>query len=79
MKPIGVKRPIHNVFGGKNVNRGLKFGAKALGYVGDLAIPAAFLAPAAAPALEAAKAASVGLDIIRKGRQAVKYGSLKHL
>ena len=79
MKPIGTKRAVHNVFGGKNVNRGLKFGAKALGYIGDMAIPAAFLAPAAVPALEAAKAASVGMDIVRKGRQAVKYGSLKHL
>ena len=79
MKPIGAKRAVHNVFGGKNVNRGLKFGAKALGYIGDMAIPAAFLAPAAVPALEAAKAASVGMDIVRKGRQAVKYGSLKHL
>ena len=79
VKPIGVKRPIHNVFGGKALNRSMKFGAKALGFVGDLSLPAAFLAPAAVPALEAAKAASVGLDIIRKGRQAVKYGSLKHL
>lgn len=79
MKPIGHKRAVHNVFGGKNVNRGLKFGAKALGFVGDLAVPAAFLAPAAVPALEAAKAASVGMDIIRKGRQAVKYRSLNQL
>lgn len=79
MRPIGVKRPVHNVFGGKTLNRGLKFGAKSLGYIGDMAVPAAFLAPAAVPALEAAKAASVGLDVIRKGRQAIKYGSLKHL
>lgn len=79
MRPLGVKRPVHNVFGGKALNRGLKMGAKSLGYIGDMAIPAAFLAPAAVPALEAAKAASVGLDVIRKGRQAIKYGSLKHL
>ena len=79
MKPLGVKRPIYNVFGGKNLNRGLKFGSKALGYIGDAAIPAAFLAPAAVPVLEAAKAASVGLDIARKGRQAIKYRSLSKL
>lgn len=79
MKPIGHKKVVHNVFGGKALNRGLKFGAKALGFIGDMAIPAAFLAPAAVPALEAAKATSVGLDIIRKGRQAAKYGSIKHL
>jgi len=79
MRPIGAKKAVRNVFGGKNVNRGLKFGAKALGYIGDMALPAAFIAPEAVPVLEAAKAASVGLDIIRKGRQAAKYGSLKHL
>ena len=79
MKPLGVKRPIYNVFGGKNLNRGLKFGAKALGYVGDAALGAAFLAPAAVPVLEAAKATSIGLDMIRKGRQAIKYRSLGKL
>ena len=76
MRPIGTKRAIRNVFGGKALNRGLKFGSKALGYVGDMALPAAFIAPAAVPVLEAAKAMSVGMDIARKGRLAVKYGKL---
>lgn len=73
MRPIGVKRQIHNVFGGKALNRGMKFGAKALGYIGDMAPAAMIIAPEAAPVLEAAKAASIGLDSLRKTRQAIKY------
>ncbi len=72
MRPIGVKKATRNVFGGKALNRGLKMGAKALGYVGDLALPAAFLAPAAVPVLEAAKAASVTMDVAQKVRQNIK-------
>lgn len=73
MKPIGTKTPYRNFLGGKNVNRGLKFGAKALGYIGDLAPVAMAVAPAAAPALEAAKLASIGLSVAQKGRQMIKY------
>lgn len=73
MKPIGVKNPYKNFLGGKNVNRGLKFGAKSLGYIGDLAPAASILAPAAAPALEAAKLASIGLGIAQMGRQMIKH------
>lgn len=73
MRPIGVKKASHNIFGGKNVNRGLKFGAKALGYIGDLTPVAAAFAPEAVPALEAAKMASVGLGAIQRSRQAMKH------
>lgn len=73
MKPIGVKRPIHNVFGGKSVNRGLKFGAKALGYIGDLTPIAMAVAPEVAPVLESAKLASIGLNSLQKGRQLMKH------
>lgn len=67
MRPLGVKRPFHNIFGSKAVNRGMKFGAKALGYIGDVAPVAAVLAPEIAPALEAAKIASIGLNMARRG------------
>ncbi len=60
------------VFGGKMVNRGLKFGAKALGYLGDLTPVAMAVAPTLAPALEAAKLASIGLSTVQKGRQLIK-------
>ena len=73
MRPLGVKKATHNVFGGKALNRGLKFGAKALGYLGDLTPVAMAVAPAAAPALEAAKLASIGLSTIQKGRQLIKH------
>jgi hypothetical protein len=73
MKPIGHKSITRRVFGGKMVNRGMKFGAKALGMIGDMAIPAALVAPAAVPALEAAKAASVVLDVGQKMRQNYKH------
>lgn len=67
MRPLGVKKAVHNVFGSKVVNRGMKFGAKALGYIGDMALPASILAPEVAPALEAAKLASIGLGMARRG------------
>ena len=68
MRPLGAKRPFHNIFGSKAVNRGMKFGAKALGYIGDLApVAAAIGAPEAVPALEAAKIASIGLNMARRG------------
>lgn len=66
MRPLGVKKASHNIFGSKAVNRGIKMGAKALGYVGDLAPVAGVLAPSVAPALEAAKIASVGLGMSRR-------------
>lgn len=65
MRPLGVKKAVRNVFGSKLVNRGIKMGAKSLGYVGDLALPASFLAPEVAPVLEAAKIASIGLNMAR--------------
>lgn len=67
MRPLGVKKAVHNVFGSKAVNRGMKFGAKALGYIGDMALPASILAPEIAPALETAKLASIGLGMARRG------------
>lgn len=67
MRPLGVKKAVRNIFGSKAVNRGMKMGVKALGYVGDLALPASFVAPELAPALEAAKVASVGLNMARRG------------
>jgi hypothetical protein len=66
MRPLGVKLASRNIFGSKVVNRGMKLGAKALGYVGDLALPASFLAPEVAPVLEAAKLASIGLGMSRR-------------
>jgi len=71
---MGVKKVARNVFGGKALNRGLKFGAKALGYIGDLTPIAMAVAPEAAPVLEAAKLASLGLSTLQKGRQLVKHG-----
>lgn len=73
MNPVGTKNPFKNLIGGKRVNQGLKFGAKALGYVGDLAPVAAAVAPIAAPALEAAKIASIALGVAQKGRQMIKH------
>lgn len=68
MRPLGVKKATRNIFGNKVVNRGMKIGVKALGYIGDLAPFAAALgAPEAVPALEAAKIASVGLNVARRG------------
>lgn len=65
MRPLGVKKAVRNVFGSKFVNRGLKMGAKSLGYMGDMALPASLLAPEIAPVLEAAKVASFGLKLAR--------------
>lgn len=73
MKPVGVKSPHKNFLGGKRVNQALKIGSKALGYVGDLAPVAAAVAPVAAPALEAAKLASIALGVAQKGRQMIKH------
>jgi hypothetical protein len=72
-RPLGVKKATHNVFGGKALNRGLKFGAKSLGYLGDLTPVAMAVAPEVAPVLEAAKLASLSLGTIQKGRQAIKH------
>jgi len=66
MRPLGVKLASRNIFGSKVVNRGFKLGTKALGYVGDLALPASILAPEVAPVLEAAKLASIGLGMSRR-------------
>lgn len=65
MRPLGVKKAVRNVFGSKFVNRGLKMGAKSLGYIGDMALPASILAPEIAPVLESAKLASIGLNLAR--------------
>jgi hypothetical protein len=70
---LGAKHGLKNYIGGKRVNQAMKFGAKALGAVGDLAPIAMALAPAAAPALEAAKLASIGLGVMQKGRQMIKH------
>ncbi len=72
MRPMGAKKATRNIFGGKALNRGLKFGAKALGYLGDLTPVAMAVAPEAAPVLEAAKLASISLGTIQKGRQLIK-------
>lgn len=65
MRPLGVKKASHNIFGSKSVNRGIKIGAKALGYVGDMAPVAGIMGSPIAPVLEAAKIASVGLGMSR--------------
>lgn len=70
---LGAKHGLKNFIGGKRVNQALKFGAKALGAVGDLAPVAMSFAPATAPALEMAKMASVGLGVLQKGRQMIKH------
>lgn len=72
MKPIGTKAP-KNLFGGKRLNATLKFGSKALGAVGSLALPASFVAPQAAPILEAAGLAGLALSGIQKARQMAKH------
>lgn len=73
MKRVGTKAPFKNFLGGKRVNQALKFGSKALGLVGDLAPVAMAAAPMAAPALEAAKLASIGLGVAQKTRQMIKH------
>lgn len=73
MRPIGTKNPHKAFIGGKKVNQGLKFGAKALGYIGDMAVPSAFLAPEITPLLEAAKVGSISLGALQEGRQMVKH------
>ena len=72
MRPIGVKNPYKMFIGGKRVNQGLKFGAKALGYIVDMAVPSAFLAPEITPLLEAAKVGRIALGAIQEGRQMIK-------
>lgn len=67
MRPLGVKKATRNIFGSKSFNRGMKMGVKALGYVGDMALPASVVAPEMAPALETAKLASFGLNLVRRG------------
>jgi hypothetical protein len=69
---LGAKHGLKNYIGGKRVNQALKFGSKALGLLGDLTPVAMAVAPAAAPALEAAKLASIGLGVMQKGRQMIK-------
>lgn len=76
MKPVGVKAPPKNLFGGKRVNQALKFGSKALGYAGDLAPIAALVNPVAGGALELAKLTSIGLGGIQKARQMIKHKKL---
>lgn len=72
MKRLGTKAIHFNLLGGKRVNQGLKFGAKALGWLGDLTPAAAVLAPEVAPILETAKLASVGMSALQKAKQLAK-------
>lgn len=76
MRPLGVKNVNHRFLGGKVVNRGLKMGAKGLGYIGDLTPLSMAFAPEIAPVLETAKLASVGLNALQKGRMMAKHRSV---
>ena len=72
MKRIGTKTVGLRLLGGKNINRGLKFGTKALGWLGDLTPLAAALQPELAPVLETAKLASMGMSALQKAKQLAK-------
>jgi hypothetical protein len=54
------------------MNQGLKFGTKALGYMGDLAPVAAVIQPELFPVLETAKLASYGMNALQKAKQMAK-------
>ena len=69
MKRIGTKSVRLRLLGGKNINRGLKFGTKALGWLGDLTPFAAAFQPELAPVLETAKLASIGMSALQKAKQ----------
>lgn len=72
MKRLGTKSTHFHLLGGKRVNQGLKFGTKALGWLGDLTPIAAALAPEMAPVLETAKLASMGMGALQKAKQLAK-------
>ncbi len=69
MQRLGTKSTHFRPLGGKFINQGLKFGTKALGYLGDLAPVAAVLQPELAPVLETAKLASIGMGVLQKAKQ----------
>ena len=72
MKHIGTKSTHFRPLGGKMINQGLKFGTKALGWLGDLTPVAAALAPEIAPILETAKLASLGMGALQRAKQLAK-------
>ena len=72
MKQIGTKSTHFRPLGGKMINQGLKFGTKALGWLGDLTPVAAALAPEIAPILETAKLASLGMGALQRAKQLAK-------
>ena len=72
MKRIGTKSVRLRLLGGKNINRDLKFGSKALGWLGDLTPLAAAFQPELAPVLETAKLASIGMSALQKAKQMAK-------
>ncbi len=72
MRRLGTKSTHFRPLGGKFINQGLKFGSKALGFLGDMTPVAAALAPELAPLLETAKLASVGMSALQKAKQLAK-------
>ena len=72
MQRLGTKSTHFRPLGGKLMNQGLKFGSKALGWLGDLTPAAAMLAPELAPVLETAKLTSIGLSALQKAKQLAK-------
>ena len=72
MKRIGTKSVRLRLLGGKTTNRGLKFGTKALGWLGDMTPLAAAFQPELAPLLETAKLASIGMGALQKAKQMAK-------
>lgn len=72
MRRLGTKTTHFRPLGGKFINQGLKFGTKALGFLGDLTPAAAVMAPELAPVLETAKLASIGMGALQKFKQATK-------
>ena len=76
MKPVGTKAMPKNLFGGKRLNQTLKFGSKALGAVGSLALPSMFIAPQLTPVLEMAAAGGAALKGIQTARQMAKHKKL---
>jgi len=73
MKRLGTKTNGFKPLGGKNMNRAMKFGSKALNIVGDLTPLAFAFAPPVAPILETAKLAGIGLGALQKSKQLAKH------
>ena len=72
MKRIGTKTTHFRLLSGKTMNRGLKFGTKALSYMGDLTPFALAFQPELAPLLETAKLARKGMGALQKAKQMAK-------